>query len=148
MKQNILLAIASSQAEANRLAKSVHANDLAKAIKNLQVANNNLVKKEAERAAKLRARNLKKLSALMKQMGISAEEIASLAEGERLNKNKRPQKAAAVRTSKPRKIKKVAPKYSIKAGKEVHKWTGRGRMPLVFKEFVQKGGSIDECLIK
>jgi len=33
-------------------------------------------------------------------------------------------------------------------GKELHKWTGRGRMPLVFKEFLDKNGSLDKCLIK
>ena len=43
---------------------------------------------------------------------------------------------------------KVKPKYALKRGKKVHRWTGRGRMPIVFKEFVESGGKMDECLIR
>ena len=57
-------------------------------------------------------------------------------------------KTAAKRKTGPRKGKKVAPKYQLKVGKETHKWTGRGRMPLVFREFLEKNGSLDKCLIK
>ena len=43
---------------------------------------------------------------------------------------------------------KVAPKYRLTVGKQIHEWTGRGRMPLVFKEFVEKGNPLEKCLIK
>jgi len=57
-------------------------------------------------------------------------------------------KTIAKRKTGPLKALKVAPKYQVKADKYTHKWTGRGCMPLAFKEFVEEGGSLDKCLIK
>jgi DNA-binding protein H-NS len=41
----------------------------------------------------------------------------------------------------------VLPKYKITSEGKTHKWTGRGRMPIVFKNFVENGGTLDQCLI-
>ena len=147
MSSKILLSIANSKATANRMAKSLDANDLAKAIDHLQAALVTTKKREAKKAAMKQTADLKKLKAMMAKMGLSAADVKKLM----TTPSKRragSKKTTAKRKTGPRKGKKVAPKYQLKVGKEIHKWTGRGRMPLVFKDFVGKGGSLDKCLIK
>ena len=147
MSSNILLSIANSKATANRLAKSLDANDLAKAIDHLQAALVTAKKREAKKAATKQAADLKKLKAMMAKMGLSAADVKKLMATPAKRKGAS-EKTKAKRKTGPRKGKKVAPKYQLKVGKETHRWTGRGRMPLVFKEFVGKGGSLEKCLIK
>ncbi len=84
---------------------------------------------------------MKKLTAMMAEMGLSGSDVAKLAAGKRTAKK-------AKRKVGARKGRKVAPKYSIKANGETIQWTGRGRMPVAFREFVEKGGSLQKCLIK
>lgn len=136
MSTNTLLSIAKSKATANRLAKALSLGELKKAIDHLQAALTEIKKREATIAAKKQAADLAKLKAMMAQMGLSAADLGKLTA------------TGPKRKTGPRKGKKVAPKYQLKAGKELHKWTGRGRMPLVFKEFLDKNGSLDKCLIK
>ena len=83
----------------------------------------------------------------MAKMGLSAADVKNLIVTP-LKRKAAVKKTPAKRKTGPRKGKKVAPKYQLKVGKETHKWSGRGRMPLVFKEFVEKGGSLNKCLIK
>ena len=147
MSSNILQSIANSKATANRLAKSLDANDLAKAIEHLKAALVTAKKREAKKAATKQAADLKKLKAMMAKMGLSAADVKKLMATPAKRKGAS-EKTKAKRKTGPRKGKKVAPKYQLKVGKETHRWTGRGRMPLVFKEFVGKGGSLDKCLIK
>ena len=147
MASNTLTSIAKSKAAANRLAKTLTTAELKKAIANLQSALNSAKKREADKAAKKQAANLKKLKAMMAEMGLSAADLRKVA-GKRPARKTAAKKAPGKAKRGPRKGKKVAPKYQIKVGKETHKWTGRGRMPLVFKEFVAKSGSLDKCLIK
>lgn len=139
---DILLQLAKSKATANRLAKTVTAAQLSKAIANLQGALNNAKKKEAEREAKRREANIKKLTAMMSDMGLSPADIAKLADG------KTPRKATkGKRKVGARKGTKVAPKYQIVVNGETIKWTGRGRTPVAFREFLEQGGSLEQCLI-
>lgn len=147
MTSNILFSIAKSKAAANRMAKSIDASDLKKAIDHLQSALVAAKKREAKKAAAKQAADLKKLKAMMAKMGLSAADVKKLmaTPAKRKAASKR---APAKRKTGPRKGKKVAPKYQLKVGKETHTWTGRGRMPLVFKAFVEKGGSLDKCLIE
>ena len=147
MTTNILLSIAKSKTTANRVAKSLDASDLKKAIDHLQAALVAAKKREAKKAATKQAADLKKLKAMMAKMGLSAADV------KKLMATPAKRKAAGKKTPEkgkrgPRKGKKVAPKYQLKVGKETHKWTGRGRMPLVFKTFVEKGGALEKCLIK
>ena len=144
---NILQSIAKSKATANRMAKSLDVNDLAKAIDHLQAALVTAKKKEAKKAATKQAADLKKLKAMMAKMGLSAADVKKLMATPPKRKTYG-KKTKANRKTGPRKSKKVAPKYRLKAGKESYEWTGRGRMPLVFKEFAEKNGSLDKCLIK
>ena len=147
MSSTALLSIAKSKSTANRLAKSLSAVELKKAIDHLQSALTAIQKRESAKAAKKQAADLKKLKAMMAKMGLSAADVKKLTASQPKRKAAS-KKTAAKRKTGPRKGKKVAPKYQIKVGKETHKWTGRGRMPLVFKEFLDKNGSLDKCLIK
>ena len=148
MSSNTLITVAKSKASAKRLAKALSQTDLNRVIKNLQSAAVAIKKAESEKAEKARAANLKKLKTMMDKMGLSAEDIRGLSSKKAPAKRGRPKKTAAKRKVGPKKSTKVAPKYQIKVGKQTHKWTGRGRMPLVFKEYVEKGGTLEKCLIK
>ena len=147
MSSTALLGIAKSKSTANRLAKSLSAAELKKVIDHLQSALTTIQKREAAKAAKKQAADLKKLKAMMAKMGLSAADVKGLMSTQPKRKAAS-KKTAAKRKTGPRKGKKVAPKYQLKVGKETHKWTGRGRMPLVFREFLEKNGSLDKCLIK
>ena len=148
----MLLGAAKSKVAANKLAKSLAPEDLERAIKNLQAAATKLRKSEADKAARQRTANLRKLKSMMTEMGLSADDVKGLSGANAKKRPGRPKKTAAKRKTAakkgPRKGTKVAPKYQLKAGKRIHKWTGRGRMPLVFKEHVANGGSLEKCLIK
>ena len=146
-----LLSAANSKVAANKMAKSMAPEDLERAIKNLQAAATKIKKGEAEKAARQRAANLKKLKSMMTELGLSAADVRGLGGTKAKKRPGRPKKTAAKRkaTAKkgPKKGTKVAPKYQLKVGKQTHKWTGRGRMPIVFKEYVAKGGALEKCLI-
>ena len=144
----ILLSAARSKATARQLARTLAPKDLARAIKNLQAAAAKIEQGEADKVARARAANLKKLKTMMDKMGLSAEDVRGLSSKKAPAKRGRPKKTAARKKAGPKKGTKVAPKYQIKVGKQTHKWTGRGRMPLVFKEYVEKGGALEKCLIK
>ena len=147
MRTNILQGIAKSKATANRMAKSLEISDLEKAINHLQGALATAKKREAKKAVAKQAADLKKLKAMMAKMGLSAADVKKLMATPTKRKTAG-KKTPAKRKKGPRKGKKVAPKYQLKVGKETHNWTGRGRMPLVYKDFIEKGGSLDKCLIK
>ena len=147
LTSSMLLKIAKSKAAANRVARELNTSDLKKAIDHLQAALATAKKREAKKAATKQAADLKKLKTMMAKMGLSAADVKELMATPAKHKTGR-RKTTAKRKTGPRKGKKVAPKYQLEVGKETHKWTGRGRMPLIFKEFIEKGGSLDKCLIK
>ena len=147
MSSNILLSIAQSKSTANRLAKALSLGELKKTIDHLQAALVSMEKREATIAAKKQTADIKKLKAMMAKMGLSTADLKKLtATGPK--RKTASKKTTAKRKTGPLKGKKVAPKYQLKVGREIHKWTGRGRMPMAFKEFVEKNGSLDKCLIK
>lgn len=111
-------AIAKSKATANKLAKNLPLDQLEAAIK--------------------------KVSALMDDMGLTPSDLKEA--GLKAKAGVRKRKPGAKKTG-PKKGTKVAPKYELKVRGETHRWTGRGRMPLVFKAYLEKGGNLDECLI-
>ena len=150
--KSFLARIGRSQKLANDVAKSMPPEELGRAIKKLQSAAEKIKKSEAGKAARQKAANLRKLQSMITEMGISAAEVRGLSVAAAKKRPGRPKKTAneqkAVVRKGPKKGTKVAPKYQLKVGKQTHKWTGRGRMPLVFKEHVAKGGSLEKCLIK
>ena len=147
-----LLSASKSKSVATQIAKSMAPEDLDRAIKNLQAAATKIKKEQADKVARQRAANPKKLKSMMTEMGLSAADVKGLSGAKVKKRLGRPKKAAAKRKvaakKGPKKGTKVAPKYTLKAGNQTHKWTGRGRMPLIFKEHLAEGGSLEECLIK
>lgn len=146
-----LLSAAKSKVAASKMAKSLPPEDLARAIQNLQAAAARIKEGEADKAARQRATNIKKLKSMMTEMGLSAADVKGISDAKDKKRPGRPKKKAAKRKSVakkgPKKGTKVAPKYQLKVGKEIHKWTGRGRMPLVFKEYVANGSPLEKCSI-
>ena len=158
--------LAKSKAAANRAAKQVSVAELEQAIKHLQSALKTTRKREADKAAKKRAADIKKLTAMMAEMGLSAADVSGTRRGrpkskakarvktkakakiKTVAKTKAAKKKAPSKRKSVLKGKKIAAKYQIKAGGKNLTWTGRGRMPVAFREFIAKGGSLDKCLIK
>ncbi len=144
--------IAKSKATANRVAKAIDLGQLELAITHLQDALKTAQSREAKKDSQRRAANIKKLTSMMAEMGLSPQDIAKNArktpEKKRAKKPKIGAKASAKKSRVgPKKGSKVAPKYKITNKGKTHKWTGRGRMPIIFKNFVANGGTLDQCLI-
>ena len=141
---DVISALAKSKASANRVAKSLETKMIKSAITNLQTALKTLEAREAAKQSRQRESNIKKLSAMMAEMGLSASDLSGGTAKKAGKKSTAKTKVKTKRKNKagPRKGTKVAPKYQIKVGKQTHKWTGRGRMPLVFKEYIKKGGKV------
>ena len=139
--------IAQSKSSANRVAKALSSSQLKSAISNLQSALKANEAREAARDSKRRADNIKKLSAMMAKLGLTASDLVGKSSRKPGEKALEQSKAFAKSKVRPRKGIKVAPKYKITTEGQTHTWTGRGRMPLVFKHFLEQGGSLDQCLI-
>ena len=136
-----LLLISTSKMAAKRATKDLSPVQIARAIDNLQAQLAAVQKREEAKKHKKRAANMKKLTTMMAEMGLSAKDVATLANEKTAQRRPSKKKAGA------RKGKKVAAKYQILVdGKQVQ-WTGRGRMPVVFRELIANGGSLDSCLI-
>lgn len=131
-------AIAKSKVAANKALKSLTIEQAERAIANLTSATESAKAREAERAQKKKAVAVEKLRAMMNEMGISAADIA----GANSSVNA---KNGVIKTRK--KPGKVPPKYTITVDGVTHQWTGRGRTPVVFKNHIDQGGSLDDCLI-
>ena len=146
MSKNFLSSISRSKVAANRAANAVSPQELQKAISKLQAAQKRIKEKASQRAAQEHAKKIAKLKRVMKGLDLSDKDLRTL-----LNRGKATQgstKKPSKSKSRSTKGKKVPAKYQLKIGKVTHKWTGRGRMPLVFKEHVANGGSMEKCLIK
>lgn len=148
MPKTTLKSIAKSKLAAKRAADMLSDEELSNAIKNLEAAKTSKAKREAEKATKLKRANIKKVKSLMEQLGISAADVRVSPAGKNARKLASRKTTPAKAKTGPKKGSKVAPKYQVKVGKQVHKWTGRGRMPLVFKDYLASGGSLAKCLIK
>jgi len=141
---SFLYTIAKSKAMASKLAKNIPLDQLEAAIKNLENAAKVIRQREQSKAAARRKAAIKKVSALMDDMGLSPSDLKGA--GLKTKAGVRKRKPGAKKTG-PKKGTKVAPKYELKIKGETHRWTGRGRMPLVFKDYLEKGGNLDKCLI-
>ena len=73
---------------------------------------------------------------MLDRMGLKPED---------LGKAKKPQQKASKTTGVKR---KVAAKYRITVKGVTTEWSGRGRMPVVFREAIGKNGTIEKHLIK
>jgi DNA-binding protein H-NS len=135
-----LIALAASKTKTKKAAKSLALNELKKLIDNLSAAYSDEKKREAAKEEKKKAAALKKLQAMMAESGLTPAEVAKLAGAAPKKRGRKPK-------AKAKTVSKVPPKYKITANGETHKWTGRGRMPVIFREYVEGGGSLESCLI-
>tara|TARA_B110000503_G_scaffold67341_1_gene105539 strand:+ start:359 stop:802 length:444 start_codon:yes stop_codon:yes gene_type:complete len=139
---NFLATLAKSKAAANRAAKGLNLSQLEKAIANLSQAVKAAKSRESLKEQKKKTITIKKLQALMISAGISPEDMGLAGAPKTKGKGKR--KSA---TTKGKKQATVAPKYQITVDGKTSQWTGRGRTPIVFRTFVDNGGSLEQCLI-
>ena len=73
---DVIKALAKSKASANRVAKSLETKMIKAAITNLQTALKTLEAREAAKHSRQRESNIKKLAAMMAEMGLSASDLA------------------------------------------------------------------------
>ncbi len=141
--EEIIASLAKSKTVAKRLAKKATVSQVERAIGNLQLALQDAKKREQEKESKRKEASLKKLSAMVSELGLAPEDLAKIT-GATVGKKR---KAVSKNKPGPKSGKKVAPKYQIThEGKHIQ-WTGRGRMPVAFREFLEQGGSLEQCLI-
>ena len=141
---NPLAAIARSKRIATKLSKELSLEELDKAIGHLQSALEVIKQQERDKAQARQKAVVEKVSALLEDAGLTPSDL----QGKRLkNKIGASNTKPGAKKTGPKKGTKIAPKYQLKVKGEIHRWTGRGRMPLVFKTYVEKGGSMDKCLI-
>ncbi|MDC0572440.1 H-NS histone family protein [Luminiphilus sp.] len=136
MSKSALLKIGKSKTTARKIAAQVSLSDLDAAIKNLQSAERLLAKQTAAKESAKKAQQIKKAMSMLDRMGLKPED---------LGKAKKPQQKARKTTGFKR---KVAAKYRITVKGVTTEWSGRGRMPVVFREAIGKNGTIERHLIK
>jgi DNA-binding protein H-NS len=132
-----LESISRSKAAANNAVKSLTVEQIERAIANLSAAAKIAQQRDALKAQRKKEVAVKKLKSMMNELGISADDIAGAVKA----------KSTKRKSTGPKKGKKVAPKYQITVNGVAHQWTGRGRTPVVFKDYVAQGGALDDCLI-
>jgi len=132
-----LESISRSKAAANNAVKSLTVEQIERAIANLSAAAKIVQQRDALKAQRKKEVAVKKLKSMMNELGISADDIAGAV---KVKSTKR-------KSTGPKKGNKVAPKYQITVNGVAHQWTGRGRTPVVFKDYVTQGGALDDCLI-
>lgn len=135
-----LLALSKSKTAAKKAANALEISELKKLIDNLQAALDAAKIRESAKEEKKKAAAMKKLKSMMSEMGLSAADLAKLSGNAPKKRGRKPTKKKAAS--------KVPAKYEIQANGETIRWTGRGRMPVVFRELVESGGSLEQCLIK
>ena len=136
MSKSALLRIGKSKTTARKIATQVSLSDLGAAIKNLQSAERLLAKQTAAKESTKKAQQIKKAMSMLDRMGLKPED---------LDKAKKPKQKASKTTGVKR---KVAAKYRITFKGVTTEWSGRGRMPIVFREAIVKNGTIEKHLIK
>ena len=101
---------------------------------NLQSAEQ-FLKAGAKKESADKTKKIKKIS-ILNNMGLKPEDLGS-------GKNGSGAKRGSKLTSR-----RVPAKYRITVKGATTEWSGRGRMPLVFKDAMRKSGSLDKYLIK
>jgi DNA-binding protein H-NS len=132
-----LESISRSKAAANNAVKSLTVKQIERAIANLSAAAKMVQQRDALKAQRKKEVAVKKLKFMMNELGISADDIAGAVKAKPVKR----------KSTGPKKGNKVAPKYQITVNGVSHQWTGRGRTPVVFKDYVAQGGALDDCLI-
>lgn len=135
--------LAKSKTALNQAIKSLTAAEMEKLISNLQTALKTKKQREAAKEEKKKAAALKKLQAMMAEAGLSQADLAKAAGVAPKKRGRKPGSKAKTKQTRG----KVAPKYALIVDGTEHQWTGRGRMPIVFRDYVEGGGTLEDCLI-
>ena len=135
MSKSALLKIGQSKTIARKIASQVSLGELQRAIQNLQSAQVFLAKQAEKKADAQRAQKIKKAMSLLDRMGLKPEDLGGTSKSSG---------RAKIKAHTPR---KVAAKYRITVDGVTTEWSGRGRMPVVFRNAMGKRGSIDSYLI-
>ncbi len=131
-KESVLQPLVRSKLKARAALKGLSIADIEKLIGNLNSVLENEVKKAATREAAAKKAKIAKIKALMEESGLKAEDLKGGGRGRK--------KAAKTR-------KKASPKYRLVVDGAEHLWSGRGRPPRVFKEYMDAGNSKESCAI-
>ena len=136
MSKAALINISKSKRFARKAASQIMLSELDAAIHNLEAAKQFLAKQAARNSSAQKAKKIKKVMSLMDQMGLKPEDLT------------KPKKTVIKKAGKYSPKRKVAPKYRITVKGVVTEWSGRGRMPVVFREAIGKNGDLERYLIK
>jgi DNA-binding protein H-NS len=136
MSKVALVKIAKSKTVARKVASQLNLQDLDAAIRNLQAAKQFLAKQAAKKNDAQKARQIKKAMSMLDRMGLKPEDLG------------KPSKRTTKPTKKSSPARKVAAKYRISVKGVVTEWSGRGRMPVVFRDATGKDGNLSRYLIK
>lgn len=130
-----LAPIAKSKLKARSAAKGLSIAELEKAVANLTGVLNAEKEKEKTKVAAAKKAKIAKIKALMEESGLKPDDLKG-ARGKRGRRKKAAGKKA-----------KVAPKYRLVVDGQEYLWSGRGRPPRVFKDYMDAGNSKESCAI-
>jgi len=128
-----LAPLAKSKLKARSAARGLSISDLEKVIANLTGVLKMEKEKEVGKAEAAKKAKIAKIKALMDESGLEPDDLKRAGRGRK--KSKRKAKA------------KVAPKYRLVVDGVEHLWSGRGRPPRVFKDYMDAGNSKESCAI-
>jgi DNA-binding protein H-NS len=131
-----LAPLAKSKLKARSAAKGLSAAELEKVISNLTGVLKAEKEKEKSKAEAAKKAKIAKIKALMDESGLKPDDLKGVGRGGRKKKAAR------------KKVKvKVAPKYRLVVDGQEYLWSGRGRPPKVFKDYMDAGNSKESCAI-
>lgn len=136
MSKAALITISRSKTAARKAASQITSAELDTAIRNLQAAKQFLEKQAEKKSSAQKSKQIKKVMSLLDQMGLKPEDLGKL------------RKATTRSTKKLAPRRKIPAKYRITVKGVVTEWSGRGRMPVVFREAAVKKGGLSRYLIK
>jgi DNA-binding protein H-NS len=129
-----LAPLAKSKLKARSAAKGLSAADLEKVISNLNGVLKAEKEKEKSKVEAAKKAKIAKIKALMDESGLKPDDLKAAGRGRG-------------RAKAARKKTKVAPKYRLIIEGKEHLWSGRGRPPKVFKDYMDAGNSKESCAI-
>jgi DNA-binding protein H-NS len=140
MKESALLPFAKSKPKAKAEARRLEQSQLEKLIASLNEALADVKKKASAKERADKAAKLKQIQNLIAKSGLTGADLKAL------GGTAKPGRKTAAKSAKKRVA--VAPKYKLVVGGKEYLWTGRGRSPKVYAEYVKGGGDLKALLIK
>ncbi len=128
-----LAPLAKSKIKARAAAKGLSIAEIQKLVDHFTSILESAKKKEVSKAETAKRAKIAKIKALMSESGLRPEDLKGPGRGRR-------KKAA-------KKKAKVAPKYRLVVDGQEYLWSGRGRPPKVFKDYMDSGKSKESCAI-